>query len=453
MTTNSHHPPTIIARFARQLSHIIADYLTNPNLGDKRHPLTDRIAAKLILILSESKRYRDELLFRDYSLTADELWQDYILLGNSKKVHIESINYLQNVLSKRLTIVAKHKSLPTNLHILLLKLCHYSTDNNWLETKIERSNTEQIARINAPFFQVIEKILKRQCQKLKQMGAVSKTYREEYGVLYLTAGENRAEVVEEISLFDVLDAVPVPLKPTIKEKPTWYIPLVEHILISLNENYGLLRSCGLPPQEWNEEHLSIGKLRELKNLKKAADSYLKTGEKKNVYSAYREAFSDLQRKKDEIAGFKDFSDFAGSEVGAAMLKTDFVSLFPEDEGDENLLEKIVSLENGGSSVFSEEKHDKSLLENNIELKEEAENFLIEHVDKFTPLSAYFFKQVVILQRPLDGEDGVLNDAEFQYWLATDQTYANLDSDKLISKLIQKITLLIEKYKLNGLSDF
>jgi hypothetical protein len=44
----THKPPEFITRFSRQLSHILADYLTNPNVGNKRHPLQDHQALSLL---------------------------------------------------------------------------------------------------------------------------------------------------------------------------------------------------------------------------------------------------------------------------------------------------------------------------------------------------------------------------------------------------------------------
>jgi hypothetical protein len=408
------------------LAHIIADHLTTPK-NNNRHSLKDQFVIKLMFTLSKTELYRKNLLFRDYSKESAEVWEDFILPnGNLQKLHTESIYYVQAVLGRRLTIVAKRKSFPTNLHFLLLMLCRYSLDNNWLKTRIKRKPA-QIACINAPFFQTIEKILKRQCQQLKNIGAVSKTYREQYGTLSLIVGENRAEVVEEISLFDVIEAVPAPLTPAIQKLPVWYVPLVEHILISLNENYGLLRSCGLSPQEWGEE-ISIGKLRELKKLKKMADNYLKLGTKKTLYTAYQQAFLTLQQDKGKIAGFVDFLDFAHSKVGVTLLQVEFVPLFSDDEESENLCEKIVAPEY-----------------NSVEMENGLEKLLVDYARSFSPLTAYFFKQALILQRPLQGENGVLNDAGFLTLVAVYEDYVKLEPDQLADKLIQKIKVIIAKY--------
>ncbi len=382
--TAAHKPPEIITRFARQLSRILTDYLIDSN-GGHRHPVKDRLAIKLMLTLSEKSLYRQELLFRDYSEEQAELWMDYLLPdGNRQKLHTESIFYVEAVLGKRLAIVSKRKSLPTNLHILLLMLCRYSVDKRWLRTWIKRKH-EITALINEPFFDRVMNELKRQASNLKNMSAVSKTYRERYGVLYLIVGSNRAEVPEEMSLFDVVTTVPTPLSQTIQKPPVWYPALVERILLSLNESYSLLRSCGLPPQEFWDV-LSVGKLRELKSLKKLADGYLKTGVTLTLYDAYELAFVDWQKKqtayskssvdpdkKIKIAGFEDFFDFAGSAIGAKLLQTRFVSLYTENEESQGFSEITAVIENSSA-----------------ELEYALGSLMVDAAKSFTPVTAYFF---------------------------------------------------------------
>ncbi len=126
-------PPRIVTDFAIDLSRILADYLTNPELEDKRIPLKDRIAIKLMLTLNKHT-YRRKLLFRDFSQKPADLLSEYYLPdGSVKKLHTECIYYTQDVLAKRLTIVSKHKSLATNLHLLLLMFFRYCNGQVLLE--------------------------------------------------------------------------------------------------------------------------------------------------------------------------------------------------------------------------------------------------------------------------------------------------------------------------------
>lgn len=168
---------------------------------------------------------------------------------------------------------------------------------------------------------------------------------------------------------------------------------------------------------------------------------------KSLYAAYNQAFADLQEakqdkpgpkdKKTKVAGFEDFADFAGSEIGAFLLQTAFVPLISDEEDGENFIEKIAEKENSPAQLEDS-------------LKKALENLLVEFSGSFTPLTAYFFQQAVILRRPLfigDGvlEKGVLNDAELHKMAAADKGYAKLAADKLADKLIQKTATLIKKH--------
>ena len=86
----------------------------------------------------------------------------------------------------------------------------YSEDDNWLRTRIKRKKNATC--INDLYFKKTENILKRQCNQLKDMGTVSKTYREKYGIFHFISGNNSTELVEKISFFDVVEAIPTPLK-------------------------------------------------------------------------------------------------------------------------------------------------------------------------------------------------------------------------------------------------
>jgi hypothetical protein len=415
-------PPRIVTDFAIDLSRILTFYLTNPESEDKRIPLKDRLAIKLMLTLNK-QTYRRKLLFRDFSQKPSDLLIEYYLPGGStKKLHTECIYYTQDVLAKRLTIVSKHKSLPTNLHLLLLMFFRYSEDKKWLRTRIKRKKTKPC--INDLYFKKTANVLKRQCQQLKNLGMVSKTYREKYGIFHFISGNNSTELVEEISLFDVIEVVPTPLVKSLTESPAWYIPLLERILVSLNESYGLLRSCGLPPHQWQGE-LSIGKLRALKQLKKTTDSYLITGDKKDIYSAYQQAFITMSNEKTKIAGFEDFTEFSQSVVGRALLKIDIISF---DDENTNLTDTYPDNEN-----------------NSTEMETALKQLLIDHADSFTTVTAYFFEQVLILHRSLYSEDGVFNDSEFSNAIKADDTYSNLEGEKLADKLIRITQRIIKKY--------
>ncbi len=301
-------------------------------------------------------------------------------------------------------------------------LFRYSEDEKWRRTRIKRKKTKSC--INDLYFKKTANVLKRQCLQLKEMGMVSKTYREKYGIFHFISGNNSTELVEEISLFDVIEVIPTPLIKSLTESPAWYIPLLERVLVSLNENYSLLRSCGLPPHQWQGE-LSIGKLRALKQLKKTADSYLMTGEEKDIYSAYQQAFISMANEKTKIAGFEDFTEFSHSVVGRTLLKIDIISF---DDENNNLTDTYAENEN-----------------NSIEMETALKQLLIDHADSFTTVTAYFFEQVLVCQRPLYSENGVFNDLQFSKALKTDDAYSNLKGEKLADKLIRITQRIIKKH--------
>ncbi len=434
----SRKPPRIITIFAKKLGGILADYLSNPELLGQRIPLKDRLTVKIMLSLNK-KFYQRELLFRDYSQKSSDLLIDYVMpKGHIEKLHIESIYYTEEILSRRLTIVSKQKSLPSNLHMLLLMLCRYNVNDVWQRTKIKRRHTEP--SVTDTFFKATETIAKKQCKKLKNVSAVSETYRKKYGCFQLVLGRNSAELIEEISLFDLIEVMPSPLKSAITTQSTWFVPLIERILSSLNENYGLLRSCGLPPQEWRGE-LSIGKLRDLKLLKRTSDDLLKTGQQKELSLAYQQAFLEIQARKTKnpkklakLAGFYDFMEFSHSKVGTALLKIEFNSF--DDSGKEN---------HGFADTLAAEEECSS------EMDSALKNLLTDYTDSFTPLTAYFFEQVLVLQRPLYSDKGLFNDIQFRRLVAADKNYAKMKEEKLVDKIIQKIKLIMQKHV--PLNDF
>ncbi|MCK4494098.1 MAG: hypothetical protein KAU26_08590 [Methylococcales bacterium] len=434
----SRKPPRIITIVAKKLGGILADYLSNPTLLGQRIPLKDRLTVKIMLSLNK-KFYRRELLFRDYSQKASDLLIDYVMpSGHIEKLHIESIYYTEEILSRRLTIVSKQKSLPSNMHMLLLMLCRYNLNDCWQRTKIKRRHTEP--SVTDPFFKKTETIAKKQCKKLIKVSAVSETYRKKYGCFQLVSGRNSAELIEEISLFDLIEVMPLPLKPEITSQSTWFVPLIERIVSSLNENYGLLRSCGLPPQEWRGA-LSIGKLRDLKLLKKTTDSLLKTGQQRELNLAYQQAFLEIQvhktknpNKLAKLAGFYDFIEFSHSKVGTALLKTEFNSF--EDNGKEShSFAETLAAEDDCSS----------------EMDSALKKLLTDYSDNFTPLTAYFFEYVLVLQYPLYGDKGLFNDLQFRRLVAADENYATMEEEKLVDKIIQKIKLIMQKHV--PLNDF
>lgn len=466
--------PYSIHVLAKELAEILASYFVFPNQNDGRIPLKDRLAVKLILTLNKPF-YRYQLLFRDYSLSSDEMFLEFPIppsfkdeaLGcmqrqqrsgskNKKtvelsefldpiedveeeealdsesrqvyRVHTESIFYTQEVLGSRLTIVSHMKSLPNNLHRLLEQLCRHSLNKNWSNTIIERRKNS-VTENCASFFKDTANKLKNQVKNNHKVSSVSETYRTQYGAFQLTACDNSAVVPEEISLFDVVEALPVPLKPEfLQHKPDWFAPLVERIVISLNDKYGLLRSCGLAPELWHKR-LSSGKLRDLKQLKKGVDKILESESSLSMFEAYRMFFLEMKKEQSKIAGFKDFDEFRTSELGTTLLKENrplsFNQASKSDQNSRNF-EEIIS-----SSTYIPSEMQMALFE-----------LLSTNKNYFTPLTAYFFEQTVIL---MHSPKEIIKKDKFKALLAEAAKFSALSDQDLITALFKKVQQICEKH--------
>lgn len=457
-SANGNRPPDIITYLSAQLGHILAEYLTNPDveiidsaknkLLKNNRELDERLYVKILLTLSNPKnKYMDQLLFKDYQLEYDDLWTNFVLGNNqSKRIYSESMTYVQDLMLKPLKVIAKHGSSPTNMHHLFAMLCKFSLDKKWIDAYIKRSK-EPAPDINEAFFNQIAIQLKELCKtETNGLSAISKKIRDDHGILYLTTNINRAETPEELSLLKVFNVVPKPLNTSIKNPD--YFSLLESILLSLNERYGLLRACGLPPNDFQyDANLSIGKLRELKKLRQVAEGYLTTRLMKNRKDAYQQAFTDLlnnkhteKLKKTEtltkeinIAGFKNFFEFEGDKVGFRMLLTPIEPF--------NTVDPIGITDPLGPI-------DTDIIDDTLDseiLKISYEDFLKKYSSSFSPITQYVYVQVLIEERPLNGADSVLNDREFRQLLATDIEFANLDTKQLLKALEKQLGVIFLKH--------
>ncbi|MCK5924424.1 MAG: hypothetical protein KAG10_00870, partial [Methylococcales bacterium] len=121
-------------------------------------------------------------------------------------------------------------------------------------------------------------------------------------------------------------------------------------------------------------------------------------------------------------------EFSQSKVGTTLLKTEFNSF--EDSGKDS---------HGFADTLAAEEECSS------EMDSALKNLLTDYTDSFTPLTAYFFEQVLILQRPLYGDKGLFNDLQFRRLVAADEVYSKMEEEKLVDKIIQKIKLIMQKH--------
>ena len=155
-----------------------------------------------------------------------------------------------------------------------------------------------------------------------RLGVVS-----QYGPLWLIRPPCAAEVPEEISLFEIAEAVPVPLGSSFASDAELQ-RLIARVMDALNERYMLLRGCGLNPMFWHDrDEPSIARLRDLKRLRQAADELLRLGIEASNVEAYRRCFNELKGGAKSFAGFFQFrDDFASDEAGLSMLRYAALSL-------------------------------------------------------------------------------------------------------------------------------
>ena len=313
---------TILDRLAVDMLGLLEGQLAAPAFDRDRYYLS-------ILLTLSKKLYLSQLLYRDFRVAGDQQWHRYQLSGGkTAKVHEQGIVYLHQVLMRRLKLARRLKHEPGNMHLLLAQLARFGgVGEGWSGVEIRRDPALE-ADDEAPDFQTpLAAALAAQRAALGEgFGDEARRRREQYGPLWLIRPPNVAEMPEEMSWFDVIDAAPVPLATGFTGDVETQ-RLVVRVLDSLNERYTLLRSCGLDPERWHERDTpSIAKLRELKRLRHQAEDYLRQSIEDEAVRSYRRAFDDLVADGGQLAGFASFDDFATSEVGMAILRYPIQSL-------------------------------------------------------------------------------------------------------------------------------
>ena len=457
----------ILYKLTLDLLSMLHDALTEPKLDP------DRLVLRILLTLNQ-EHYVNELLFRDFNLSYEKIWSEWsfrpqLIKGKVVKkarIHNQSLVYWETVLTRRLTLANKQKDKPTNMHLLLEKLCQYGNPESfWKSAEIKRDNN-QISQGNENFsFQRVAKQLAIQCQRLgNQASEISQRRREQFGPLWLWLANCAAEVPEELALFfDVLSALSLPLNPDFANDLELQ-HLLNGVLESLNERYTLLRSCGLNPEDWMErEEPSIKVLREMKQLKRRAKERVqeKLRDRKNflLEDAYRQAFNQLQseKKKSEekqlepkFAGCHDFAEFAASEWGRIMLNypTDYLNHTASDDDpdhEETLQDRLTAPdpESGYAQLgdeYNEEQDNKSAFN---EIKEREDRCkLVETCSKqFSndPVLVYFFCNNWNLNKKFPPAD-----PKFKELLETNPDYAPLSEQELLTVLDDKVVKILKE---------
>ena len=426
--------------------------------------------------------YLSGLLFRDYyaSHTSDERWLPGL---GAVKIHAEASLYVEEVLwLKALGLAKSNGDKPTNLHLLLRRLCQLSraagakanvveisrhsgmdcrnpdcmdassSDHPWslgsgapcrndeinlnstalgawTDTDILRHKDSKSKGQDVLWFRKTALALREQAKRLgERMGATARNRREASGPYWLETGGCAETVGEELSLGDIIDIVPLPLQTGFAADGE-LAGLLLAVVKSLNKQYEYLRACGLPPQDWlHRDEPSINQLKELKTLRERASQSDAWQEGHNE-SAFRAAFTALQvQGKQTPGGFADFDDWLDSDVGQTMLWKRAVSLSEIIDG-------------GGDIDIPDHNADPAEIVQSSSLMAEIMADAGPALAKDAVLTD-FFREVLVGGRLFVGPGGLLENDSFQRRMAQFPEYARLASDQLGECLFYKARVLI-----------
>ena len=255
MKRKSQKIPAIVFHLSADILFLLEKYLTKNDFDE------NRFSIELEMLLSQSKKYTNDLLFKDYNES---------IYYQETELQDEAYFYLTNVLLERRIRLATvnsgldvkgiksedemPKSIPTNMHLLLKILCSFSNHKNrveWKTTDIQRSQDLQNIDITPDWFRILEKDLHSQRNRLgNDFDDHGHKTKDKFGPYWLTVGAYATEVGEELNLIEVLSMVPLPLESGFSQDKA-VRKLFLQVILTLNNRYGLLRSCGLPPKEWH----------------------------------------------------------------------------------------------------------------------------------------------------------------------------------------------------------
>ena len=429
----------IVDRLTLDVLRLLEEVLTESRFEQ------DRLYLGLLLTLSR-KVYVNKLLFRDFGADSDEQWYSLPMPdGSEARVHEQSVTYLQQVLGRKPRLARRLQHEPGNMHLLLGAICRFGpSEKGWMETEVKRDPNQTQSDIAEDFRVPLARTLASLCKSQgTDYSPESARRREQYGPLWLVRPPCAAEVPEEISLFEIAEAVPVPLSNSFTSDADVQ-RLLARVMDSLNERYMLLRGCGLNPTYWHDrDEPSIARLRELKRLRQDADELLRLGVESSNVDAYQRSFNELKGGAKSFGGFSSFDDFAGDETGMLMLRHTSLSI-DEAVGDDA---------DGDSWLRHEAIADPDAvdIEEELSMRDAGSQWVTDLIEArpkmFSPVMRYFFEQVLGEGRPMysgGGDDGVLTDPDFRSLLDDDPDFAVLDEDDLADQLSKRAEALIKR---------
>ncbi len=389
-------------RFALDLFRLLDAQLQADNLDE------EALIVKTLALLSDTRKpYARQLLFQDYRQPSERVIAEQSHLYVTERLLLYRLKPAANLAGK-----------PGNM-LLLLQALFRKARAQWTQSA-EIKRQAEIRPHSEDYFQTTAETLAHLCQQLEaELCKVSKGQREKYGILQLQAQQNCAEAPEEISFFQMLRVLPLPL--TSLHSDPELSKLMVKVIDSLNERYMLLRACGLNPDHWlHREELSIGNLKNMVTLRNTAKRLSQLDGLEHDVNLYEKSFKQLQADKNKFAGCEHFTEFRHSEAGEIFLNA-FAFVDPIAQ---QIIDEIADNEKEKNILFRLE-----MIEKLIEDYPEA-------FDK-DPVMLHFFRESLAGGLPLCGDegiDGVLDQAEFQALIANDKRYANLDQNKLAKKI-------------------
>lgn len=318
-------------RLVYDLLLILRDTLSDPDVDLLRNQDDVEILEFRILALLSQPLYVKHLLWRDYHVPSAERWHRIRTPRKDEvRIHDEAINYLYKVLHRRLGLAQNLKERLPSMHQLMQAGCRLgSAEPGWPNATIKRDPGLSPRHPHAVPFQRTVEALERQCREWAREQAhqgadadasIVARRRAQFGPLWLIVADCVAEIIAELSLFhDVLRTLPTPLPAEFAEDAEFQ-KLFQDVLQSLNERYGLLRSCGLDPNAWfDSEALSINVLEDIKKLRRCVAKRLKDQPDEKRTHTYETCFDSSKGEKARFAGCKTFSEFLETEVGALLV--------------------------------------------------------------------------------------------------------------------------------------
>lgn len=449
---------TVLQTLARDVSILLAEHLTPAARA------RDRVTLAVLLLFSgqspRSQYYRWNLLFRDFS--GQEPDQE-IPLPNGKTTTIpaEAVRYVDEVLwLRRLTLANNLKERPGNIHLLLERGCQLNAvPSPWEQAAITRQSADPA---DAPTLGRTARILAQQCKRLgEDYGDISKRRRVEFGPLWLEAGGERAEVPEEMSLDNVIEATPVPLREGFHQDKEFTKRLLR-VIEALNERYMQLRACGLKPETWlAQDRPSINQLAELRSLRLAVQRLEQQGI--SPAPAFQQAFAEglAAAGGKKFGGFSSFEEFYEDAVGVEMTRRGSVAaaagerarpvafaldddaddapdlgLEEDDEADSG--DDAGDDEEGGDGFYPED------VDEELDIKKTFTSLPDLFPREFTPVMRLYFQKVLALGGEPELQNAALRDPEFKAAVAADGRYRELAGDGLQDALFKDAEALIQR---------